>query len=200
MAFTFFFRDKQTLDLVQEHVIPIMQTRRFIRIWDAGCAMGPEPYSLAILIRKRMSEFLFRNVNILATDHNANFKKVIEDGIYSREEVGRIPKDILSEYFSAVSNNSEHFVISESIRKSVEFLNHDLLTFTAPRKGFCLVMCKNVLLHFRQEDQVKVIEMFHDALEQGGYFVTEQTQKMPDELSNKFERVVANAQLFKKVQ
>jgi chemotaxis protein methyltransferase CheR len=199
MAFTFFFRDRQTLDLIQEYVVPIMKSRRFIRIWDAGCAYGPEPYSLAILIREKMGPFLFRNVNILASDLNNNFGKIINEGVYSKDEVGRIPENILNTYFSPVQDKSGYFTISDEMRKSVEFFNHDLTSLKSPRTGFCLIVCKNVLLHLKAEDQVKVIQMFYDSLEQDGYFVTEQTQKLPDELSSKFERVVSNAQLFRKI-
>ena len=199
MAFTFFFRDKQTLDFIQEYVVPVMKSRRFIRIWDAGCANGPEPYSLAIVIKEKMGSFLFRNVDILASDLNNSFGKIVSDGVYSKEEINRIPEPILNAYFSPVHDKTDYFVISSEIRKSIEFLNHDLLSFTPPRTGFCLIVCKNVLLHFDPEKQAKVIEMFYEALEQGGYFVTEQTQKMPEKFSNKFKRVVSNAQLFQKI-
>ena len=55
MAFTYFFRDLQTLELITKHVLPVLQGARYINIWDAGCAHGPEPYSLAILLRENMS-------------------------------------------------------------------------------------------------------------------------------------------------
>ncbi len=200
MAFTFFFRDQQTLSLIQRYVIPDLKSRRFIHIWDAGCATGPEPYSLAILIRDSMGEFLFRNVKILATDINGKFGKIIKDGIYSKSEVNRIPEPILRKYFSSIDNIPDHYIISEQIRRAVEFLEHDLLNFVAPRGKFCLILCKNVLLHFQQEDQIKVIQMFYNALESDGYFATEQTQKLPDNFSHKFKQVVENAQLFKKVE
>jgi chemotaxis protein methyltransferase CheR len=199
MAFTFFFRDKQTLDFIQEYVVPVMKSRRFIRIWDAGCANGPEPYSLAIIIKEKMGSFLFRNVDIIASDMNNSFGKIISEGVYSKEEINRIPEPILNAYFSPVRDKLDYFVISSEIRKSIEFLNHDLLSLTPPRTGFCLIVCKNVLLHFDPEKQAKVIEMFYEALEQGGYFVTEQTQKMPEKFSNRFKRVVSNAQLFQKI-
>jgi chemotaxis protein methyltransferase CheR len=176
-----------------------MKSRRFIRIWDAGCANGPEPYSLAIIIKERMGSFLFRNVDILASDMNNSFGKIISEGVYSKEEINRIPEPILNAYFSPVRDKLDYFVISSEIRKSIEFLNHDLLSLTPPRTGFCLIVCKNVLLHFDPEKQAKVIEMFYEALEQGGYFVTEQTQKMPEKFSNRFKRVVSNAQLFQKI-
>jgi chemotaxis protein methyltransferase CheR len=59
-------------------------------------------------------------------------------------------------------------------------------------------MCKNVLLHFTPQERIDVIRMFHDSLEDGGYFVTEQTQKLPDACRNLFDQVVSNAQLFRK--
>ncbi|HXB69855.1 MAG TPA: CheR family methyltransferase [Candidatus Acidoferrales bacterium] len=49
MAFTFFFRDQQVLERVVEHVLPSMAGRTHPRVWDAGAAMGQEPYTLSIL-------------------------------------------------------------------------------------------------------------------------------------------------------
>ena len=68
MAFTFFFRDAQTLNLAIDYFLPFVQSRRTITIWSAGCAMGQEPYTFAILLRERMGPYLFRNVKIYATD------------------------------------------------------------------------------------------------------------------------------------
>jgi chemotaxis protein methyltransferase CheR len=48
MAFTFFFRDEQTLELAIQDALPSLIGRGFIHVWDAGCAHGPEPYTLAI--------------------------------------------------------------------------------------------------------------------------------------------------------
>ncbi len=146
-----------------------------------------------------MGKFLFRNVNIIASDINDSFGKIIGDGLYRKDEVGRIPENILKTYFVPHQNKADQYVISNEIKKSIQFLHHDLLSLNPPRTGFCLIMCKNVLLHFNPQEQIKVINMFYDALEQGGFFVTEQTQKMPEELNDKFQRVVGNAQLFRKV-
>ena len=40
MAFTFFFRDNHTLEQLVKHLLPTVQGRSNIKIWDAGCAMG----------------------------------------------------------------------------------------------------------------------------------------------------------------
>ena len=200
MAFTYFFRDMQTLEMIRDHVLPNLRSRRFINIWDAGCAMGPEPYSLAIIFRENMGQMIFRNVKIHASDIDGSnlFGKIIADGIYSRQEVDRIPKDIFHRYFQR-DDKPEYFRIIEEIRKCVTFQKHDLLTLKPVRKDLGLIVCKNVLLHFQEQERIEVIRMFHDALGDGGYFVTEQTQKMPDKLKHLFTPVVSNAQLFRKV-
>ena len=199
MAFTFFFRDQQALDMVNQYVIPDLKLRRYIRIWDAGCAMGPEPYTFAILFREGMGHFLFRNVKIHATDiDESDFGSIIERGVYSDTEVGRIPQDILAKYFERESGGGG-YRINEEIRQSVMFQRHDLTSLQPVRTDFGLIVCKNVLLHFSPEMRVHVIKMFHSALIDGGYFVTEQTQKLPPETEGLFRQVTNNAQLFQKV-
>ena len=64
MAFTYFFRDLQTLEMLCEYALPELRSRRYINIWDAGCAMGPEPYTLAMLLRERIGHMHFRNIRI----------------------------------------------------------------------------------------------------------------------------------------
>lgn len=198
MAFTYFFRDMQTLEMIRDYVIPELRSRRYIHIWDAGCAMGPEPYSLAIMLRENMG-MTFRNVKIHATDIDGSnlFGDIIKKGIYPREQVQRIPKDIFEKYFSP-ADEPDHFIISEEIRNCVSFTKHDLLDLKPIRSGLSLIMCKNVLLHFKAEERVEVLKMFNDSLD-NGYFATEQTQKMPEQLNHLFEPVVANAQLYKKI-
>ncbi len=201
MAFTFFFRDLQTLELIRDHALPTLKGRSHIDIWDAGCAMGPEPYTLAIIVRENMGHFLFRNVRIFATDVDDSnlFGKIIEEGVYPREMVERIPRDLFDRYFEPASIKPDHFIIREDLRKCIRFERHNLLSLKPVRSNFALILCKNVLLHFSEKERIDVITMFHETLDEGGYFVTEQTQKMPEELKGLFEPVVSNAQIFRKI-
>lgn len=200
MAFTYFFRDLQTLELICEHALPVLKSKRHIHIWDAGCAMGPEPYTLAILIRERMSHMYFRNVKIKATDLDGSnlFGKIIEEGIYPREQVERIPKEILETYFT-FDPETDSYQISEEIRRAVTFQKHDLTTLKPVGEDFGIILCKNVLLHLNETQRNDVITMFHQSLIEGGFLATEQTQKLPEAIKHLFEPVVSNAQLFRKV-
>ncbi len=201
MAFTFFFRDLQTLELVAEHAIPVFRGRLRINIWDAGCAMGPEPYSLAIVLRENMSHFLFRNVRIHATDidEQDTFGPTITQGIYPYEQLQRMPADILGKYFHPTNGNGSQYQIADEIREAVVFQKHNLLTLRPIRDNFSLIVCKNVLLHFSPAERVQVMRMFHDALADDGFLVTEHTQLLPDELTSYFRPVVANARIYHKI-
>jgi len=200
MAFTYFFRDLQTLELVRNHALPFLKTRRYINIWDAGCAMGPEPYTLAIILRESMGHMYFRNIRIKATDIDESnlFDKIISEGIYPQEQVERIPRDIFHTYFEKAEKEG-HYRIIEEIRKAVSFQKHDLLSMQAVGNDFGMIICKNVLLHFREDQRIKVIQMFYDSLMEGGVLVFEQTQILPQEVSHLFEPMVSNAQLFRKL-
>ena len=150
-------------------------------------------------MKENMGNMIFRNVKIHATDidESGHFGDIIKKGIYPEEQVKRIPKEIFFKYFSK-DGKPGVFKISEEVRKSISFQRHDLLTLTPIRKDFILILCKNVLLHFKESERIKVIKMFHDALGQEGFFVTEQTQKMPPQVAGLFEQVVSNAQIFRK--
>jgi len=199
MAFTYFFRDVQTLELACDHALPVLKTRRYINIWDAGCAMGPEPYTLAIILRERMGHMYFRNVRITATDIDESnlFGKIISDGVYPREQVERIPNELFNNYFEKAEKEGYYRIVDE-LRRALNFSRHDLLTLQSPGNDFGLIVCKNVLLHFNEEQRIKVIQMFYDSLMEGGFLVFEQTQTLPKSVSHLFTPVVSNAQLFQK--
>jgi chemotaxis protein methyltransferase CheR len=197
MAFTFFFRDQKPL----EHAVQFLKTsaagRSRVRIWDAGCAMGPEPYTLAILLAENLGQFAFRNVQIFATDYDAPLLKTLNEGVFPWEELQRIPKELFDKYFQK-NGREGYFRIADIIKDRITTYHHDLLTFAPVQTGFSLIVCKNVLLHFSYEQRIDVIRMFHNALEPQGILVMEHTQKLPEELASHFEQLVNDAQVYRK--
>ncbi|MBN2279753.1 MAG: chemotaxis protein CheR [Candidatus Marinimicrobia bacterium] len=199
MAFTYFFRDLHTINLIVKYLIPEIQGKRNIKLWDAGCAMGPEPFSLAICLSEEMGRFAFKNVHIDATDIDKSnlFADIIENGSYPYEQLQRIPKDIFDKYFER-NGTPDHFVIDYNIRNRVRYTRHDLLTLKPVDTGYSLVMCKNVLLHFKPDERIQVIKMFHDTLLTGGLLAMEQTQSLPQEVIHLFDKIIDDGQIFRK--
>jgi chemotaxis protein methyltransferase CheR len=198
VAFTFFFRDLDCLELAVQNLLPQAAGRSRVRIWDAGSAMGHEPYTLAILLAERMGTFAFRNLEIHATDYDAPLLQILQEGSYPYEELKRIPEPFFQKYFTSLPDQADRFQVVARLREAIRAQQHDLLSFVPMRGGFSLIVCKNVLLHFQHSERVKVISMFHDCLEPGGLFVTERTQKMPSEAAHLFEPVQPDAPVYRK--
>ncbi|MEN6620980.1 MAG: CheR family methyltransferase [Smithella sp.] len=199
MAFTFFFRDQKPLEHAVYFLTQAAAGRSRINIWDAGCAMGQEPYTLAILLAEKMNYFALRNVKIHATDYDEPLLKIVAEARYSKEELQRIPQNLFEKYFQS-DGLSGYFRVTNQIKNLVEPRYHNLLSLSPLKNGFSMIVCKNVLLHFNQIERVAVIRMFYEALETGGIFVTEHTQKMPNELNHLFEQLVTDGQVFRKVE
>jgi len=199
MAFTYFFRDLQSLELSIDLLIPKTMGKSKIKLWDAGCASGQEPYSLAILLAEKMGEFSFRNVEITSTDIDISnqFEKIIQEGIYSKGDLIRIPDNLFRKYFNLYSEKDQYQIL-EKIRKRLKYIRHDLLSLIPPDTGFSLIVCKNVLLHFNESQRISVLKMFHSTLCGEGLLVMEHTQKLPDTLNHLFVPAYPNAQVYRK--
>lgn len=199
MAFTYFFRDEHTLRQAIRLMLPQVAGRQRIRIWDAGCAMGQEPYTLAILMAEMMGRYSFRNVMIDATDLDGSrlFGEIIGRAEYPKTELERIPQELRERYFEA-AENSEHLRLTEIIKTRLRFTRHDLLTLCPAGDEYSMVLCKNVLLHFTAQQRAEIIRMFNRSLAENGLLVFEQTQSLPEELTPFFERIAGDAQIFRK--
>jgi chemotaxis protein methyltransferase CheR len=138
-------------------------------------------------------------VKIQATDIDGSdlFDKIIFKAEYPWEQVQRIPIEIFEKYFIKLENR-DSYRLTDEIRSVVTFQKHNLLTLDSIGKGFGLILCKNVLLHFNEQERIGVIRMFYDSLMDGGYLAMEQTQKLPAELADRFEPVVSNARIYRK--
>lgn len=201
MAFTFFFRDIHTLDLAIKAISPEVCGRSSIRIWDAGCAMGPETYTIAILLAENIGRFAFKNIRIDATDidEQDTFGETIQKARYSYDLLQRIPEKFFKTYFSP-SPQDGYYTVSESLKKKVYFHKHNLLTFNPVGDGYTLIVCKNVLLHFTQQQRIEVLKMYHRSLMPGGYLILERTQQLPLEVRHLFQPLSSEAQFFKSIE
>ncbi len=200
MAFTFFMRDQPTLEYAADHMIHYSSGRSRIKIWDAGCAHGQETYTIAMIFAEKMNHFGFKNLRIDASDYDSanNFGDYVNSAVYPEEELQRTPEELRTKYFTRASKPG-HLQVVEELRERVSFQYHDLLSYRPIGEDYCLIVCKNVMLHFQYTERIEVFRMFHRALAPGGYLANENTQKLPDEVSHLFTQVVPDAQLYKKV-
>ncbi len=201
MGFTFFFRDNHTLSQLITEGIKRFPNAKKIKIWDAGCSNGAEPFTLAILLAEHFgSELSNREIKIYASDNNiqSGFDKLITSGEYPYHLLSRLPDGILEKYFSKTGKDN-YYKIKDSILSMVKFVHHDLTTYKPFERDFYAVLCKNVLLHLTPEERTNVVKMYHSTLLKDGLFCTEQTQPLPEGTENLFKQVVSDANVFQKI-
>lgn len=166
---TAMFRDPPFYKFLRTHVVPILRTYPFVRIWHAGCATGEEVYSVAILLQE---EGLYDRCRIYATD--------ISDDLLGRAKKGLVPLSDMrdftanylqsggtqdfSRYYTAYFN---HAVFHESLRRNVVFSQHNLAVDRSFNE-FQLILCRNVMIYFDQELRRRVHGLFYESLSRFG--------------------------------
>lgn len=199
MAFSFFFRDLPTLEAAVNftHAQCVGQSR--IRVWDAGCAMGYELFTMAMLLAEKFGHFGYRNLMIYATDIEKEFGDIIKKAEYPYGDIDRIPDYFREKYFEP-AQKSDTYKIIDHLCAQITFSHHDLLTLTPISEGLNLIVCKNVLLHLQPDERIEVFKMFHRALAPGGIMANENTQKLPNELNGYFEQLSNDSQVYRKLE
>jgi chemotaxis protein methyltransferase CheR len=163
---TYFFRELAPLaQLVDGHLAETIRTRGRARAWSAACSTGEEPFTLAMLLHDRG---LLDRVELVASDVSATAIAWANAG---RHE-GRVlreghPVDLARRYLVPSSNGVS---VVPPIRQAVRFATVNLLDDPAVQAlgMFDVIICRNVLIYFRDHQVVQVVERLSRALEPGG--------------------------------
>lgn len=174
---TYFFRQIEHFDLLRSRILPeILQRKaqsRTLSIWSAGSAIGAEAYSISILLK---TEFAARledwHVSITATDLNVDFLAAAREGVYTKWALRSLPPHLLNTCFEHDGVKSQ---LRPQFRDNVYFSYHNLVDEahfdTVPRSPFDIIMCRNVMIYFSQEQNRRLIQNFHSLLQPGGWLI-----------------------------
>lgn len=169
---TGFFREQHVWEKLGNYILPILVNQighsTPLRIWVAGCSTGEEAYTIAILIDEMFTR-VNRNLNvqIFATDIDADAIAVARLGIYPDSIATNVSPERLQKYF--IKENSQYHIIPK-IREAIVFAVQNLIS-DAPFSNMDIISCRNMLIYLNSHAQKKVIELFHFALKKGGYLI-----------------------------
>lgn len=162
---TAMFRDPMFYRAFREHVVPLLRTYPFIRIWHTGCATGEEVYSMAILLQE---EGLYERCRIYATDINEVVLQKAKEGIfpldrmqeYTENYIAAGGKRAFSDYYLAKYGGA---LFNPSLTTNVVFSLHNVVTDRSFSE-FNVILCRNVLIYFDKALQAKVHRLFYESL------------------------------------
>jgi two-component system CheB/CheR fusion protein len=177
---TSFFRDSETWDALGSRVIPqILQQRRGneeIRVWCAGCATGEEAFSMAILLAEAMGpSFHTQELKVFGTDLDEHAVAYARRGVYTRQQVEGVPKEILARWFV---EEPMGWSVRKEIRRKVVFGVNNLVS-DAPISRIDLLSCRNVFIYLDANLQKRVLTRFHYALKRNGVLVLGKSELIP---------------------
>jgi len=200
-----FFRDFKVFDKLSEIVLPEIISQKLtkgdntIRAWSCGAAHGQEAFSLAILFSEAQGrKFVDFDIKIIASDID---KKALAEGpwsSYSREALRKMAPHFLFKYFTQFQENGvNRYIVNDRAKDLVSFLYHNVIS-DRPIPSVDLILCRNLLIYFEKELQVKTINNLFSALNPGGFLVLGKTENLPPQLIEYFETVDLRERIYRK--
>lgn len=184
---TRFFREPHQFAFLSERLLPEWQQKerrgerpRKLRVWSAACSSGEEPYSVGMsLLNGLPPEW---SVEIVATDIST---KVLERAIgatYSMERLADIPTELRQRFLLRGSGSMlGKFRMSRALRGVVQFHRENLTTSNFSHFGqFDLILCRNVLMYFKDETRRQVIKKLTRQLAPGGHLFVGHSESLHD--------------------
>jgi len=163
---TYFFRELEALRLiVGRFIAPAVRAGRRPRIWSAACATGEEPLTLAMLLAQ---DGLLEQVELLASDISLRALDAARTGSFSRRSLrgGHDPE--LAQRW--IREEGGRLRVAPALLEAVAWRQVNLC---APEDtqtiGECdVILCRNVLIYFRDETVVQVIARLSSQLKPDG--------------------------------
>ncbi len=171
---TDFFREPQHFDFLANNVLPEWTARSganpLLRIWSAGCSLGMEPYTLAIVLSEFEEKQPSFNWKILATDISTQALQKAVKAVYEEERVSCIPYSMKSKYLLRSKDKKKKLIrIVPELRKRVEFRRLNFMEPFSFNHPMDIIFCRNVVIYFDKQTQETLFNKFCRVLKPGGY-------------------------------
>ena len=179
---TSFFRDGKPFDLLREKILPELIAKnsatRKLRIWSAANSTGQEAFSIAMLIAESFPELAAWDVKIVGTDISAQVIEYAQRGRYRRMEVNRgLPARMLVKY---LVRDHDEWEVAPALRSMCDFRYANLCAPLPELPVFDLVLLRNVLLYFPQQDRSCVFTDVYRQMAPGGYLLLGSAEQAED--------------------
>jgi chemotaxis protein methyltransferase CheR len=150
-----------------------------LRIWSAACSTGQEPYSLAITLwndwqvrrqQKSLAATAPLPATVLATDISLEALEIAKQGAYPSREIDRgLNRQQCDAYFQPEAGGG--FRVQSFLKSMIEFRQLNLLTKSSFPASQDLILCRNVLIYFTEQQRQETISNLVQSLVPGGYLI-----------------------------
>lgn len=183
---TEFFRDGDVYEVIRKEIFPaLIQHRKRLRIWCAGCSTGEEAYSLAMILSDLIVQNPQVSAQIYATDIDQVVLQKAKEGIYPPKTMVKLSESQIRCHFTKLPDGN--FLVKPHLKELVRFRPHDLMSGVAVAQWLDLITCRNVTIYFNEQQKDSLARMFHGALGSRGFYIMGKTEYLGRTLENLFE-------------
>jgi chemotaxis protein methyltransferase CheR len=170
---TDFFRENHHFDFLTESVLPEFfesNPNRSLKVWSSACSSGEEPYTLAMVLQEFACYNAGFSYEILASDISTQILEKAVQAVYPADRAVDIPSRYRTKYLLKSKNKeSPKIRVASELRSKVKFEQINLIDENLKVNHLQdLIFCRNVLIYFDRETQLKVIKTLLRNLRQGG--------------------------------
>ena len=134
------------------------------------------------------------DTKILATDISTKVLKQAMAGVYTAEQLQKVPEQWKKKFFSPIAGGSQYKVRDE-LKAEVIFRQFNLMDPFPFKKKMHTIFLRNVMIYFDEKTKQEVVQKVYDALEPGGYLFIGTTETL-DRSSTPFQ--IIQPSIFRK--
>ena len=176
--YSYFFRNKEIFDLIANY-IKKTYNRKNLKVWSCPCASGEEPYSLAILIEKiKEKGSSIANYQVIGSDISNNAITRAKKGIYDIYSLEETSERNMEKYFRKISNSPEKYIIIDSIKENVDFIQEDIIKNHKKNIKYDIIFCRNFFIYLNQKSRKDLLKRLACHLKTHGILVLGRTEKI----------------------
>lgn len=169
-----FFRNPEAwATLTEQFLKPLLGRRMPIRVWSAGCSLGYEPFTIAMLAREIDPK---APVHILATDLDDTTLARARTATYTELQMAGVSPARRARFFR---QNGDKWEVRPELQTLVTWRRHDLLK-DPYEKAYDIICCRNVVIYFTEPAKVELYRCFGEALQPGGILFLGATESIPN--------------------
>lgn len=160
----------------------LLSRSKKLKIWSAACSTGCEPYSVAMMMDKITQR---ERHTIIATDIDSTILSKAKCGEYLNTEMKNVKPEDIQKYFKVEGNV---YKISNDIISRVTFRKHDLI-LDRYEGDFDLILCRNVVIYFKNDVKNEIYRKFSESLKPGGLLFVGATESIYNYKEYGFEKL-----------
>ncbi|ROR98919.1 type IV pilus assembly protein PilK [Sinobacterium caligoides] len=171
---TRFYRDPSAFAYLGDYLQVRLQVNdgEPLELWSVGCSTGEEAYSLAITaaeaVRTAAGERFF---GVTGTDISSSAVARAEAGEYRQQQLLIIEAALRYRYFRNISAGS--YQVVPALRSRVCFSRSNIAMInTLPNMLMDVIYCQNMLIYFKREGRISVLNALYKRLKPGGLLIT----------------------------